>query len=152
MLGWSNFSSCLSKEISLRMAMGTPSSVRVKRIFFRATMVSVERSLARYTVPYAPREKKYLKCEIIALKGAISKPFFLFFPLRPMQVIDDIGWSETHVCLLSVQQNEAVQKWQVTNSGLGFSISLLLLSSWFRHDLFNRDHHSMLIAQCKSVL
>jgi hypothetical protein len=47
MFGWSNFSSCLSNEISLRMAMGTPSSVKVKRIFFKATMVSLARSRAR---------------------------------------------------------------------------------------------------------
>ena len=54
MLGWSNFSSCFRREISLRMAMGTPSSVSVNRIFFSATIESVVLSRARYTVPYAP--------------------------------------------------------------------------------------------------
>ena len=36
------------------MAIGTPSSVKENRIFFNATIVSVARSRARYTVPYAP--------------------------------------------------------------------------------------------------
>ena len=57
MLGWSNFSSCFSREISRRMAMGTPSSVSVNRIFFSATIASVDLSRARYTVPYAPAQK-----------------------------------------------------------------------------------------------
>jgi len=56
MLGWSNFSNCLSREISLKMAIGTPSSVKENRIFFNATIVSVARSRARYTVPYAPEK------------------------------------------------------------------------------------------------
>ena len=42
------------------MAIGTPSSVKENRIFFNATIVSVARSRARYTVPYAP-EIKILK-------------------------------------------------------------------------------------------
>ena len=53
-LGWSNFSNCLSREISLSMAIGTPSSVSENRIFFNATIFCVVRSRARYTVPYAP--------------------------------------------------------------------------------------------------
>ena len=47
MLGWSNFSSCFSREISRRMAIGTPSSVSENRIFFKATICSVVLSRAR---------------------------------------------------------------------------------------------------------
>ena len=60
MLGWSNFASCLSSETSLRMAIGTPSSVKENCIFFNATIVSVARSRARYTVPYAPINYKFI--------------------------------------------------------------------------------------------
>ena len=69
MLGWSNFSSCLSKEISLRMAIGTPSSVNVNRIFFSATISSVDRSRARYTVPYAPGNRSAPNLEISGVGG-----------------------------------------------------------------------------------
>ena len=47
MLGWSNFSSCFSREISRRMAIGTPSSVSENRIFFKATICSLVLSRAR---------------------------------------------------------------------------------------------------------
>ncbi len=46
MLGWSNFSSCLSRDISRKIAIGTPSSVSENRIFFKATIESVDLSLA----------------------------------------------------------------------------------------------------------
>ena len=42
------------------MAIGTPSSVKENRIFFNATIVSVARSRARYTVPYAPENYKLI--------------------------------------------------------------------------------------------
>ena len=52
------------------MAIGTPSSVREKRIFFKATIVSVARSRARYTVPYAPTILKKMVLQDITNKLA----------------------------------------------------------------------------------
>ena len=46
MFGWSNFSSCFSRDISRRMAIGTPSSVNENLIFFSATILSVALSRA----------------------------------------------------------------------------------------------------------
>ena len=47
------------------MAIGTPSSVKENRIFFNATIVSVARSRARYTVPYAPEKTNEDKLKLV---------------------------------------------------------------------------------------
>ena len=47
------------------MAIGTPSSVKENRIFFNATIVSVARSGARYTVPYAPEKTNEDKLKLV---------------------------------------------------------------------------------------
>ena len=50
-LGWFDFPSCLRREISRRTDMGTPSSVRASFTFLMATILSLTRSRALYTVP-----------------------------------------------------------------------------------------------------
>lgn len=55
MFGCSWWSSCLSKAISRRVVMGTPSCAKGTLIFFIATNLPwLSRSRALYTVPYAP--------------------------------------------------------------------------------------------------
>ena len=64
MFGWFALPSCLSKEISRRTDIGTPSSVSASFTFLMATILSLIVSRALYTVPYAPvqicRQKKYI--------------------------------------------------------------------------------------------
>ena len=67
MLGCSYFSICLSREISRKVDMGTPSSVSGTRTFLSATIwpaLAVSRAL--YTVPYAP----------VAFQGQNQWPLF----------------------------------------------------------------------------
>lgn len=50
--------SCFKRAISLNVDIGTPSSVRVTRTFFKATTFpGFLKSLALYTIPYAPVKK-----------------------------------------------------------------------------------------------
>ena len=84
MLGCSYFSICLSREISRKVDMGTPSSVSGTRTFLSATIwpaLAVSRAL--YTVPYAP----------VAFQGQNQWPLFSNSQIHLQTPTDESLWS-----------------------------------------------------------